>query len=537
MENPTQETIIATGYLRQGPENNIKSEQTRMDEIDDIIVTTSNSFLGMTVGCARCHNHKFDPIPQKDYYRMQAVFFPAKPSDIPLVDKDAVARHDAENSRVTGLQDPIKKELAQLEKPYRAKLREKKIASLAEYIRVALNTAPEKRSEGQRLNAIQVERTLTIEPADLMAIFSAEDAAKHKELSRNIAALERQRPEALPQAMTVAESGPKAPDTYFLHRGSLSQKGSKMSPGILSVASSGEWQFPAAPESAHSAYRRRGFAEWLTSTENPLTPRVAVNRIWMHHFGEGIVRTPSNFGRTGEKPTHPELLDWLAAEFVAKGWSMKAMHRLMMNTKAYQQASDDIETNLKTDPDNRYLWRMPRRRVEAEAIRDSIMVAAGTLNAKLGGPAVFPFIDPALFQSSSKRTWPGRPDTDRDTWRRSVYVFSKRSIPLPMLDIFDKPDSISACGRRNRSTIAPQALILMNNSFVRLQARMFAERLEKDAGKDSPAQVRRAFELALSRKPSQSEEERALAFISGDSMGLVDFCQALFNLNEFVYMP
>ncbi len=537
LDNPTHETQIATGYLRQGPENNIKTEQTRMDEIDDIIVTTSNSFLGLTVGCARCHNHKFDPIPQKDYYRMQAVFFPAKAKDVPLVEKDKVAAHDAENRRITELQDPLKKQLNELEKPYRATLRAKKIASLPEYFRTALNTPEEKRSEGQKLNAVQVEKTLTIEPADLVAILKPEDAEKRSGLNRQIAKLEKQRPADLPQVMTVAETGAKAPDSYFLHRGNVGQKGSKMSPGVLTVATNGEWKFPEPPAGAKTAYRRRGFADWLTSPENPLTPRVAVNRIWMHHFGEGIVRTPSNFGRTGERPTHPELLDWLATEFIAKGWSVKAMHRLIMNSKAYQQSSEDIEANVKVDPDNRMLWRMPRRRVEAEAIRDSIMAVAGTLNAKQGGPAVFPYIDPALFQSSSKRTWPGRPDTDRDTWRRSVYVFSKRSIPLPMLDIFDKPDSISACGRRNRSTIAPQALILMNNSFVRLQAKMFAERLEKDAAHDASAQVRRAFELALSRKPSQSEEERALSFIRNDSLGLVDFCQALFNLNEFVYMP
>jgi len=537
LDHPTHETIIATGYLRQGPENNIKTEQTRMDEIDDIIVTTSNSFLGLTVGCARCHNHKFDPIPQKDYYRMQAVFFPAKAHEAPLVDKDAVEHHDAEMRRITRLQDPLKKQLSELEKPYRATLRARKIATLPEYFRAALDTPEEKRSEGQKLNAIQVEKSITIDAADLAALFSAADKVKHAELSKAIAALEKQRPAALPQAMTVVEAGAKAPDSYFLHRGNISQKGSKVSPGVLSVATEGEWKFPAPPEGAHTAYRRRGFADWLTSPDNPLTPRVAVNRIWMHHFGEGIVRTPSNFGRTGEKPTHPELLDWLATEFVAKGWSMKAMHRLIMNSRAYQQASEDIEANVKLDPDNRMLWRMPRRRVEAEAIRDSILAVSGTLNTKAGGPGVFPYIDPALFQSSSKRTWPGRPDTDTDTWRRSVYVFSKRSIPLPMLDIFDKPDSVAACGRRNRSTIAPQALILMNNSFVRLQARMFAERLQKDAAHDAAAQVRRAFELALSRKPSQSEEERALSFIRNDSLGLVDLCQALFNLNEFVYMP
>jgi len=254
-------------------------------------------------------------------------------------------------------------------------------------------------------------------------------------------------------------------------------------------------------------------------------------------FGEGIVRTPNNFGKMGEEPTHPELLDWLASEFIRTGWSVKAMHRLLMNSEAYQRSSDDIAGNVAIDVENRYLWRMPRRRVEAEVIRDSMLAVAGNLVADRGGPAVFPYIDPSLFQASSARTWPGRPDTDPSTWRRSVYVFQKRSIPLPMLDIFDKPDSVSSCARRNRSTIAPQALIMMNNAFVGLEAEKFAARLKELAGDQPEAQVDRAFVLALSRHPSQTEAERAAAFIKAAPEGLVDFCKAIFNLNEFVYFP
>ena len=213
------------------------------------------------------------------------------------------------------------------------------------------------------------------------------------------------------------------------------------------------------------------------------------------------------------------------------------MHRLIMNSETYQRSSDDVALNLKADGENRFLWRMPRRRLEAEAIRDSILAVAGNLNERAGGPAVHPYIDPALFQSSSKRTWVGKPDNDPETWRRSVYVFSKRSIPLPLLDAFDKPDSVGSCARRNRSTIAPQALILMNNAFVHMEANFFVERLKREAGPDASAQVNRAFELALSRPPSQSEAERAVAFIRGDPQGLEDFCHVLFNLNEFVYLP
>jgi hypothetical protein len=213
------------------------------------------------------------------------------------------------------------------------------------------------------------------------------------------------------------------------------------------------------------------------------------------------------------------------------------MHRLIMNSDTYQMASDDVSASLKIDPENRYLWRMPRRRLEGEAIRDGLMAVAGNLDRSVGGPAVHPYIDPALFQSSSKRTWHGKPDSDPSTWRRSVYVFSKRSIPLPMLELFDRPDSIGSCARRNRSTIATQALILMNNAFVHQEAKMFADRLRKEAGPDPSERVEMAFQLALSRPPGEKERQESLAFLKGGDESLVDFCQVMLNLNEFVYIP
>ena len=323
------------------------------------------------------------------------------------------------------------------------------------------------------------KRRLRSRRKELIVLFSPEDRAKHEKLDAKIRELGNQRPSPYAAAMSVTEADRQPKPSYFLFRGSPGQKGSVMKPGVLTVASRSEWQFPEPPADAQTSWRRRGFAEWVASPENPLTARVMVNRIWQQHFGEGLVRTPNNFGKMGERPTHPELLDWLATEFVKSGWSVKHLHRLIMNSDTYQMASADIPANVAIDRDNRYLWRMPRRRLEGEAIRDSIMSISGNLDLKVGGPAVLPYIDPALFQSSSKRTWNGRPDSDPSTWRRSVYVFSKRSIPLPMLDVFDKPDSVGSCARRNRSTIAPQALILMNNSFVLMEAKKFAERLEQ----------------------------------------------------------
>jgi hypothetical protein len=230
-------------------------------------------------------------------------------------------------------------------------------------------------------------------------------------------------------------------------------------------------------------------------------------------------------------------LDWLAVEFVESGWSLKHMHRLMLTSQAYRMASSDIAANVAIDPENRMLWRMPRQRLEAEAIRDSVLAVAGTLDRTIGGPCVFPYINPDLFQSSTRRTWPGKPDSDPSTWRRSLYVFSKRSIRYPMFETFDQPNLVNSCDRRNRSTIAPQALLTMNNSFFLEQAARFADRLKKEAGGDAGAQVERAWRLALGRSPDDDERSQAMRFVTNEKDGLAALAQALFNLNEFVYRP
>jgi hypothetical protein len=530
-----RDALVASGFLRLGPENNLKNEMTRMDELDDIVSTVSLSLLGMTAGCARCHNHKFDPIPQKDYYKMQAVFFSTKPLDHPLVDSDAVAAHKAAVKEFEARIEPLRKRKTAVETPVKDRLFEEKMRRFP-YLKEALDTPPEKRTEGQKLNVRQLERT-NIDEKDLVAAMTEAERTAHAAVKKEIEAMEKERPAPLPAAMTITENGRDALPSYFLYRGDVSSKGSLMKPGALAVASWGDFPAPEPPGESSTSYRRRAFAEWVTSPENPLTARVMVNRIWQHHFGRGIVATPSNFGKTGERPSHPELLDWLTTEFVRTGWSMKAMHRLMLNSTAYQMASNDSKANVAIDPENRMLWRMPRRRADAEVLRDAILSVAGTLDRTIGGPAVLPFTDPVLFQGSSKRTWEGVPDTDESTWRRSIYIFNKRSIRYPLFEAFDQPDMISSCARRNSSTTASQALLLMNNAMVRLHAEKFAGRLRKEAGASAAAQVRRAFALALGRAPAPIELTRAVTLIGQGTGGLVDFCQALFNLNEFVYLP
>ncbi len=316
---------------------------------------------------------------------------------------------------------------------------DREIAKLPEYMQLAWKTPPDQRTPGQKLTVTQIERTVTpadttrklVNENDIVVLMPPDVKVKHDEVKAQIAALDKQKPRPLPTALSIGERGRVPQPTYFLHRGSPDTPGSQMTPGVLSVASEAEWAFPEPPPDAKSSYRRRGFAEWLTSKDNPLTARVMVNRLWQHHFGEGIVRTPSNFGKMGERPSHPELLDWLALELVDRGWSLKQMHKLMLTSRAYQMASGDIPANVTIDPENRLFWRAPRVRLEAEAIRDEIMAVSGALDRTLGGPSIFPYIDPDLFEESSRRTWRGKPDDDADDVAAQHLCVLEAQHPLP----------------------------------------------------------------------------------------------------------
>ena len=435
----SDEANVATGYLRMVLDNNIKDERTRMDELDDNVATTAQTFLAVTAQCARCHDHKFDPIPQKDYYRMQAVFFSTKEIDYPLVPAGEVERHEALDKEITGQQKPLKERLAELERPHREFLFQAKLDTLPKYYREAWETPAEKRNKAQRLNARQVDALYKlIEVPDMLERMDSRDLAEYKEIQQEIKTLESSRPEPYATARTITEDSREALPSYFLHRGDPGTKGSRMDPGVLTVAARTEPSFPAPPESARTSWRRKHFAQWIASKDNPLTARVMVNRIWQHHFGEGIVRTPSNFGKTGMEPSHPELLDWLAGEFVNSGWSIKHMHRLILNSESYRMASRDLPENLARDRDNKYFWRQSRNRHEVEVIRDQIMAVAGTLDRTVGGPAVRPFIDPS--SSSPARIGPGRA-------RRSGIPRAGAAASM----CFPSAQSATRCSRRSTS--------------------------------------------------------------------------------------
>jgi hypothetical protein len=276
---------------------------------------------------------------------------------------------------------------------------------------------------------------------------------------------------------------------------------------------------------------------------------VAVNRIWQYHFGKGIVKTPSDFGVTGDRPTHPELLDWLATEFVKRGWSWKAMHRLILLSNAYRQSSQFNKLAAAKDPENRLLWRMNPRRLEAEPLRDSVLAVSGKLNPEMFGPGIYPRIDPDIINTGSRPRWPLNAKDDHSTWRRSVYIFVKRSVLLPLIEVFDCPATVVSGPSRAVSTVSPQALALMNNEFVLQQSGFFAERVAREAGADRRAQAVRAFKIALNRPPNAKEIEWSLSFLKSQADGyarrnngepeasaLRDFCHAIINLNEFIYI-
>ncbi len=588
----TDETRIATGFLRSGPRVNFREKdnpERRHDYLDDVLATVGRGVLGMTVHCARCHDHKFDPILQKDYYSMQASIFGYVEIDYPLLDRDEADAYFAAMRDVDARQQPLRDEVDAIETPYREELRAEMIRErFPENVQAAAFKPEAERTPGEQLLAVQV---LTINPprAQVAEALSPEDKARVDELNERIAALEDERPPTPAMAHIVTdgdyrfapdgpgdqvigcpecrtppevdgtylyeEGGPdyQAPPNYFLVRGDPFSPGSPMSPGFLTAATYGDPPTEIARPGGRTSGRRLALAEWIASRDNPLTARVIVNRIWHHHFGRGIVRSLDNLGRMGDTPTHPELLDWLAVEFMDRGWSFKEMHRLLMTSEAYRMASSfPNQANADADPENNLLWRYRPQRIEAEILRDAIMTVSGGIDLTVGGPPVFPHI-PAdiLFQSDGKGFWCGSPpagqritapstgfwceEPDRpEVWRRSVYVFRRRSLGFPFFDTFDLPDQNQTAAARNVSTVSTQALTLMNNPFVLNQAELFAERLEREAPGDLDAQIDLAYLIALTRKPTDAEREVARGLATEQS--LVDFTHVMMNLNEFLYL-
>ena len=567
---------VATAFNRHYPEewNARNLMQRRQETLNDITDAVGAVFIGLTFACARCHDHKYDPIRQVDYYRLQAFFTNTAPADnLPMVPPDRLAAHKAKLAAWEEKTKDLREEMAKIEEP-------KRKAAIAEFyekypaeIRAILEKPKEQRTPYERMMAARAGQYLDPaswafvgRPEKILDSMPAEPKRRWYELKARLDQISAEcHPGELPLAPSMADLGPEAPAAFLLHRGNYDAPREPVQPGFLSVLDPSA--APVIPTSAGvagrggSSGRRTALANLLTDPANPLVARVMVNRIWHYHFGRGLVGTPSDFGTQGEAPTHPELLDFLAAEFVKQGWSVKAMHRLVMNSHAYQQSGAHRPAAAAEDPDNKLLWRFPRQRLEAEVIRDAALSVAGVLDTALYGPSIFP----ELPKGSANRggQWKtSEKESDRN--RRSVYVFARRNNRYPLFEVFDAPDTLESCPRRNMTTTPLQALTMMNNELVVGWSQRFAGRVLRECGQtaDRDAWVTHAFRLAYGRKPDEGEKltvgafwERhrsMLAVRSGageklvkpepagsidpvDGAVLVDLCHTLLNANEFVY--
>ncbi|MBW3598007.1 MAG: PSD1 and planctomycete cytochrome C domain-containing protein [Planctomycetes bacterium] len=481
--------VIATGFLSAGPwdysgfvtaiQGTAASRGTRLQDLDNMLTTVMTTTVGLTVGCAKCHDHKFDPIPQRDYYSLQAVF-----AGVRRGDRIIRGRATEEQAR----------RMAQI----RLDIHKKRIGVAEIDAR-----APKDRTEEMDQNRARLQEEIAVLEAEYAEFPEAE--------------------------LTYAVIPETPPATHILSRGDTESPLDEVAPAALSAVGS----LPAkltgadAPEGA----RRLALARWLTDPANPLTARVMANRLWQRHFGRGIVGTPGDFGFNGEHPSHPDLLDWLATEFQKRHWSIKAMHRLIMLSSTYQQSSQHDEKAAAADSGNRLLWRMNRRRLSAEEVRDSILAVSGELDLTMGGPADQPF----RFQFRKSPIYDYLDATERpERSRRSIYNFIVRSTPDPFMDVLDFPVPASCTPARSSTNTPLQSLSLLNDPFVIRQADQFAARLADAHPHDVPAQVNMAYRLALGREPLPEEVDRAELFIGRRQ--LIQFCRVLFNTNEFLYV-
>ncbi len=430
--------VALTGFITSGSTvtnvDGVDREKAKYDKLDDIVSATGSAFLALTIGCARCHDHKYDPIAQRDYYRLVGFFLPGSARDRQI----AIGRS---GSKVKGL----------------------------------------------------------------------------------------------------AWNGGNKRKNPLLERGDTEKKSGDVGLGVLAALSPDDGDLARWVEASEkkSGDGRPGLAHWLTNVDDgagALAARVIVNRLWQHHFGVGLVKTSDNFGRVGDKPTHPKLLDWLAGELIRAGWKLKPIHRLIMTSAVYTQDTTWDKKRHDVDPENKLMWRRQPRRVQAEILRDSIMNTAGTLNRQLFGPSIKPWVSRDAIKTGSTNKWPTNVKDGPKTWRRSIYVFMRRSMRVPFFETFDVPDAMSSRGVREKTTVATQALLLMNNEFVRKQAEHFAGRLGQLENKEPRVAVEEAYWLALSRKPTEEEIKLSLELINSEGQSLTNFCHILFTLNEFIYV-
>ncbi len=544
--------LIATGFVRSGPREvvggNIPEAEKRQNDMTEITGTVGSVVFGLTMACARCHDHKFDPIPTTDYYRLQSFWAGADLVEAEIASKAEKDRIAAENKRIDGLIAPLKKAQSELEQPYRARLGKEKQDGLTANERALLAKPKEQRTPEEQRLAQGVNSALTVHWEEIAEQVAKNrvDHEKREKLKKAVYELDRTRPQPPAHAFAVKDVKKSPPETYVYRRGDFRNTGPLVEPRPPGIIMAGEsekaWKPVSATATGPGSGRRMELARWLTSPANPLVARVMVNRLWQHHFGRGIVATPSDFGTRGEPPSHPELLDWLASELVRGGWKLKPLHRMMVTSRVYQMRSDTaIGNQERDDPENATLYRMNRRRMEAEGLRDAILTVSGRLNQKMGGPGVKVPIeneikDLIFTEAEVVDLWPVDLNPEEFN-RRSIFVYRKRNVHYAMYDAFDAPDTQSPCPVRSVSTHAPQALVLLNSQFAQDSARRLALMAGAESlGKD---RVENLFERVLARRPTELERSKMALFLgpNPNENAWVDLSLALMNLNEFLYIP
>ena len=554
--------LIATGFNRHFPdESNARNlMQRRQELLNDITDTVSATFLGMTYGCARCHDHKFDPILHKDYYRLQAFFANTRIEDNASLEPAARRREMAEQRAVW--EEKTKDIRAAMDKviePSMGKLYKDIFDKFPPEIQDCITTAADQRTPIQWQMYYKARTQLEHSPDEAAKKLKGADAKRWAELKADLDKFSDIKPPDPPVAQAMIDNGKNAPVTHVLAVGVYDAYKEEVQPGFLSILDPSDAKY-ASPQGVDSSGRRSALANWLADPQNPLSTRVMANRIWHYHFGRGIVGSPSDFGVMGERPANKELLEYLTATFVENGWSVKKMHRLIMLSNTYQQSSKFNEEAAKVDPEDKLVWRYNRHRLEGESIRDAMLQVSGRLNLKMGGRGVFPPMPDGV---DPRGGWKKNEDP-AETQRRSVYTFVRRNTRYPMFEVFDMPDTHESCPRRNTTITAPQALELLNNKLVLDWARSLAGRVLNDGGLTPEAQVDRAYRLTFARTATEAERKTALEFLNRQSTILaermatddktpvpdnlpagvekvraaafVDLCHALLNSNEFVYV-
>jgi hypothetical protein len=551
------EAKIATGFNRLWPdESNLANPILRRQEIlNDITDVTGSVFMGMTYGCARCHDHKFDPILQKDYYRLQAFFANIRNDDrTSLLSGQSAIDYRQQRAEWENQTREIRAKMEEIIAKARVDKTREGIGMFPKEAQDAIFTPAEQRTPMQWQMYYRSASRLPTDAA-LAAGLKGEAKQRYADLRTELAKFDHLKPPDPPVAETMLDASRNAPPTYILSKGIWDAPEDEVQPGFLSILDENPAKI-VAPEGSNTTGRRTALANWLADPKNPLTARVLVNRIWQYHFGTGIAGTSSDFGMMGERPSNPQLLDYLAATFVEDGWSIKRLHRRIMLSNVYQESSASQTQAAQIDPDNKLMWRFERRRMEGEAIRDSMLFVSGLLNPKMGGPGVFPPLPDGVTRGSKYLGWPTEKNP-ADGNRRSVYVFVKRNLRYPLFEAFDFPDTHESCARRFATVNPTQPLALMNDELVRGWATALASRVLNDQGLMPEQQVERAFRIVFNRAPKDEERKTILEFLdkqaaeigariakpatvtgmdTARTAAFVDLCQALLNSNEFEYV-